>query len=185
MKSSIASALRATGFVALFVFTTAAIPTNGIPTNGIPTNGIPTNGIPTNGIPTNGIPTNGIPTNGIPTNGIPTNGIPTNGLGLELLEQSLLFANQTVHEAFIGQPFTQATLTNPESPLFQVWSDPYSTLLLSYLWQDAHRFGDDLKFVAPSGNIHHFYGNLGLCDNGVSGWALNTRQDEACAQWVS
>jgi TolB protein len=185
MKPFATKALRTCVWTAFFVLNTAGIPTNGIPTNGIPTNGIPTNGIPTNGIPTNGIPTNGIPTNGIPTNGIPTNGIPTNGLGLELLEQSLLFANQKVHEAFIGQPFTRATLTDPRSPVFQVWSDPYSTLLLSYLWQDAHRFGDDFAFVAPSGNTFHFYGNLGLCDNGTTGWAVNGTQDDACARWMS
>src|SRR5712671_3950742 len=156
MKPFATKALYACAWIALFILETAAIPTNGIPTNGIPTNGIPTNGIPTNGIPTNGIPTNGIPTNGIPTNGIPTNGIPTNGLGLELLERSLLFANGPVHNAFIDQPFTQATLTNPKSTLFQVWSDPYSSLLLSYLWQDAHSFGDDFNFTAPSGNTFHF-----------------------------
>jgi Tol biopolymer transport system component/uncharacterized membrane protein len=190
MKPFATKALRACAWVALFVLQTAGIPTNGIPTNGIPTNGIPTNGIPTNGIPTNGIPTNGIPTNGIPTNGIPTNGIPTNGiptngLGLDLLEQSLLFANEGVHTAFITQPFTQATLTAPGSPLFQVWSDPYSTLLLSYLWQDAHRFGDDFAFVSPSGNAFHFYGNLGLCDYGSTGWAVDSKQDDPCARWVS
>jgi probable HAF family extracellular repeat protein len=180
MTSFAAKALRASGLIAFFLLTTA-----GIPTNGIPTNGIPTNGIPTNGIPTNGIPTNGIPTNGIPTNGIPTNGIPTNAANLELLERSLLFANKAVHEALIGKAFTQASLTDPTSAVFQVWSDPYSTILLAYLWQDAHAAGDNLFFVGPSGNTFRFYGNLGLCDRAGTGWARNTPLDDGCAKWLS
>src|SRR4051812_27867670 len=166
MKSSIASALRATGFVALFVFTTA--------------------GIPTNGIPTNGIPTNGIPTNGIPTNGIPTNGIPTNGASLDLLEKTLIFGNASVHNALISKPFTAASLTNAQSPLFQIWSDPASALLASYLWQDVHPSGDDFTFTTPSGVTYRFYGNVGACvDMNGHGWGRDAPQDLTCAKWVS
>ena len=173
MKTCVWNLLRAAGLVSLFVFTTASIPTNGIPTNGIPTNGIPTNGIPTNGIPTNGIPTNGIPTNGIPTNGVAAN--------LDALENSLLFGNRAVHTALISKPFTQASLTDGSSPVFDVWFDSYSVTLLSYLWQNAHPAGDDLTF-AFGGQTFRFYGNLGLCKDS---WASVTPLDESCARWMS
>jgi len=165
MKAWIASGLRAAGLAALFVSTTA--------------------GVPTNGVPTNGVPTNGVPTNGVPTNGVPTNGVPTNGLALDAFESTLIFANRTVHEALIGHPFTAQYITDPKSPVFQVWSDPFSSLLLSYLWQDAHASGDDLVFVGPFGNTFHFYGNLGLCDVKGHGWSRDTAQDQTCARWLS
>lgn len=139
----------------------------------------------TAGVPTNGIPTNGIPTNGIPTNGIPTNGIPTNGANLDQLEGSLLFGNQSVHEALIGRAFTQANLTDPSSAEFELWSDPFSTVLLSYLWQDTHALGDDLEFTDSFGNIFRFYGNLGLCDRKGTGWARDAPLDDTCARWLS
>jgi hypothetical protein len=168
MKQFVIKSLGAAAWVAIFVFTTA---------------GLPTNGLPTNGLPTNGLPTNGLPTNGLPTNGLPTNGLPTNGTKLDDLESSLLFANPAVHQAFISHPFTKASLTDTTSPLYQVWSDGFSRVLLSYLWQDAHAVGDDLVW----GNVH-FYGNLGLCDSGgptPHGWARDTALDDTCARWVS
>ena len=165
MKAAILRGLRASALAGLFLVTTA--------------------GVPTNGIPTNGIPTNGVPTNGIPTNGIPTNGIPTNGANLDALETSLIFGNRAVHLALIGRPFTQANLTDTSSPVIRVWEDEFSTILLSYLWQDAHGPGDDLVFTSWRGDTFHFYGNVGLCDKGGTGWAKDTPLDESCARWLS
>src|SRR5713226_9034882 len=147
MKQFVIQSLRAAGLASLFVFTTA--------------------GTPSNGVPSNGVPSNGVPSNGVPSNGVPSNGVPSNGANLDGMENSLLFANKAVHTAFIGQAFTKANITDQTSPAYKVWFDPFSALLVSYLWQDAHAFGDDLVFTEPfTHQSFHFYGNLGLCDSG-------------------
>src|SRR5215469_9025827 len=169
----------------------SATPTNGTPTNGTPTNGAPTNGTPTNGTPTNGTPTNGAPTNGTPTNGTPTNGAPTlansvmnNGISPAVFENSLLFGNKAVYNAWTQHPVTAASLTDKPPPLYQLWSDQLSILLMSYVWSDAHRVGDDLVYCPaeltalpcanPANQTFFFFGAVGVCDYSASNLMATT-----------
>ncbi len=126
------------------------------------------------------------------TSGVDAWGVPIDNPYFHALENSLLFGNAQVHDAWINRPFTAAELFNDGSAdvsgsldqqhhqaLFQVWNDPFSVMLLSYFWADAHIQGDDLVFCpaeyyqgTPAGrpcqdqshSTITFAGSLGLCD---------------------
>ena len=195
---------------------------------GVPADaGTPDNGTPDNGTPDNGTPDNGTPDNGTPDNGTPDNGTPNSAARLQTFENSYLFGNFFAHFAWVSLPLTAAALTNDGSletdpllkeeyeALYRFWQDPYSVLVMSYIWANAHRFGDDLIYCAaerwlgpghactnPANKTYIFYGNLGLCDyslanpsrgdtpprpSGHQGWAVDQSltTDIACQRWES
>jgi len=113
----------------------------------------------------------------------PPNAMDKAGINLANLEDSLIFGNVAVHNALMSSPLTVASLTDPGSALYQIWSDPFSIQAMLYLWSDAKSPGDDLSYdpcadlrpgaygathpSRPSSCPISFFGALGICDRGL------------------
>src|SRR5262249_31935304 len=84
-----------------------------------------------------------------PSNGVPNpNSYDPISPGVPSLEHTVLFGNKAVQSALTSVPLTAASLTDsatdPASPLYPFWFDSNSVVLMTYIWSNAHRAGDDL-----------------------------------------
>ena len=163
--------------------------------------------------PANGVPNSATRPNVTPTNGSPAleNSTTSHSISLDVFENSLLFGNQAVFQALTQHPLTAGSLTDTSSATYPLWSDPMSILLMSYIWSNAHRTGDDLVYCPTELTLgtctnsadptFFLFGALGVCDYspanpmatspapaaGQRGWATDEplTSDFACQHWMS